>query len=167
MPSSTVKNQALFPDLYYPHTFRSDFMKAERIILSLIALFVGLLVAGGAFYIYQMTQQIPQDKSDTITIKSHPTPTPNSNNYLVIDSPKEEDLTDRKTITISGKTIPGSTVIISTESDDQVVKPTATGTFNATQTIDDGVNIISITAIFPDGTEKTIKRSITYTTEDF
>lgn len=142
-------------------------MKAERIILSLIALFVGLLVAGGAFYIYQMTQQISQDKSDTITIKSHPTPTPNSNNYLVIDSPKEEDLTDRKTITVSGKTIPESTIIISTESDDQVVKPTSTGTFNATQTIDDGVNIISITSIFPDGTEKTIKRSITYTTEDF
>src|SRR4051812_8102399 len=45
-------------------------MKAERIILSLIALFVGLLVAGGAFYIYQMTKQIPADKTDTITIKA-------------------------------------------------------------------------------------------------
>ena len=142
-------------------------MKTERIILSLIALFVGLLVAGGAFYIYQMTQQIPQDKSDTITIKSHATPTPNSNNYLVIDAPKDEDLTDRKTITISGKTLPGSTVVISTESDDQVVKPTATGTFNSTQTIDDGVNILSITSVFPDGTEKTVNRSITYTTENF
>ena len=33
-------------------------MKAERIILSLIAIFVGLLVAGSAFYLYQMTKQI-------------------------------------------------------------------------------------------------------------
>lgn len=142
-------------------------MKTERIILSLIALFVGLLVAGGAFYIYQMTKQIPQDRSDTITIKSHPTPTPNSNDYLAIDSPKDEDVLDRKTITVSGKTLPGSTVIVSTESDDQVVQPTPTGTFSVTATIDDGVNLLSITSIFPDGTEKNIKRSVSYSAEDF
>ncbi len=142
-------------------------MKAERIILSLIALFVGLLVAGGAFYIYQMTKQIPQDKSDTITIKSHPTPTPNSHDYLTVDSPKNEDVLDRKTITISGKTLPGSTVIISTESDDQVVKPTATGTYSVTATIDNGVNLISVTSIFPDGTEKKVLRNVSYTSEDF
>lgn len=142
-------------------------MKAERLILSLIALFIGLLVAGGAFYIYQMTKQIPQNKSDTITIKSHPTPTPSSNGYLTVDSPKDASLADRKTINISGKTLPGSTIVISTESDDQVVKPTSTGSFNLTETIDDGVNIISITSIFPDGTEKTIKKLVTYTTEDF
>lgn len=142
-------------------------MKTERIILSLIALFVGLLVAGGAFYIYQMTKQIPQDKSDTITIKSHPTPTPNSNDYITVDTPKDEQIVDRKTITISGKTLPNSTLIISTEGDDHVVKPTATGTYNVTATIDDGVNLLSITSVFPDGTEKTVRRTVSYSSEDF
>lgn len=142
-------------------------MKTERIILSLIAIFVGLLVAGGAFYIYQMTKQIPQDKSDSITIKSHATPTPASSGYLVIDTPKDESLTDRKTITISGKTIIGSTIIVSTEAGDQVVKPTSTGTFSVTQTIDTGTNIIGVKAIFPDGNEKTVQRTISYITEDF
>ena len=142
-------------------------MKAERIILSLIALFVGLLVAGGAFYIYQMTKQIPQDKSDTITIKSRPSPTPNSANYLVVDSPKDESLVDRKTITVSGKTLPGSTIIVSTETSDEVVKPTTTGSFSVTQTIDSGANLLSITAVFPDGTEKSIQRTVSYESEDF
>ena len=142
-------------------------MKSERIILSLIAIFVGLLVAGGAFYIYQMTKQIPQDKTDTITIKAHATPTPSTNQYLTIDSPKDESLTDRKTITVSGKTIIGSTVIVSTETGDQIVKTTTTGTFNVTQTIDTGTNLISIKAIFPDGNEKTIQRTVNYTTEEF
>lgn len=142
-------------------------MKTERIILSLIALFVGLLVAGGAFYIYQMTKQIPQDKADTITIKSHPTPTPNSNNYVTVDTPKDEAVVDRKTITVSGKTLPNSTLIVSTEGEDQVVKPTATGTYSVTVTIDDGVNLLSITSIFPDGNEKTIKRTVSYSSEDF
>lgn len=142
-------------------------MKAERIILSLIAIFVGLLVAGGAFYIYQMTKQIPEDKADTITIKSHPTPTPRSTNFLSIDSPKDESLATSKTVTISGKTVPNSTIIVSTESSDEVVKPASTGSFSLTQTIDNDVNVISITAIFPDGTEQTVTRTVSYTTEEF
>lgn len=142
-------------------------MKTEKIILSFIAIFVGLLVAGGIFYIYQMTKQIPQDKADTITIKSHPIPTPNSNNYLTIESPKDEEILDRKTITISGKTLSNTTIIVSTEGSDQVVKPTAMGSYSVTTTIDNGVNLLSVTAIFPDGTEKTVKRTVTYTNEDF
>jgi len=142
-------------------------MKSERIILSLIAIFVGLLVAGGAFYIYQITKQIPQDKTGSITIKSQATPTPTTNGYLTVDTPKDESLTDRKTITISGKTMIGSTIIISTEAGDQVVKPSATGTFSVTETVDTGTNIISIKAVFPDGNEQTIERTVSYTTEDF
>jgi len=142
-------------------------MKSERIILSLIAIFIGLLVAGGGFYIYQMTKQIPRDKTDSITIKAHATPTPTSSDYLVIDTPKDESLIDRKTITISGKTIIGSTIIVSTETGDQVVKPTTMGTFSITQTIDSGTNIIAIKAIFPSGNEKTVQRSVSYTTEEF
>lgn len=142
-------------------------MKSERIILSLIAIFIGLLVAGGAFYIYQMTKQIPQDKTNSITIKAHATPTPSSNGYLIIDTPKDESLTDRKTITISGKTVIGSTIVVSTENGDQVVKPTTTGSFSVTQTIDIGTNIIAIKAIFPDGNEKSVERKVSYTTEDF
>lgn len=142
-------------------------MKSERIILSLIGIFIGLLVAGGAFYIYQMTKQIPQDKTDLITIQAHATPTPSSNGFLSIDTPKNESLTDRKTITISGKTVVGSTIIVSTENTDQVVKPTTTGAFSVTQTIDTGTNIIMIKAIFPDGNEQTVEREVSYSTEDF
>ncbi len=114
-----------------------------------------------------MTKQIPQDKTDSITIKSHATPTPASAGYLVVDTPKNESLTDRRTITISGKTVRGSTIIVLTESGDQVVKPTTTGSFSVTQTIDTGTNIIAIKAIFPDGNEKTVERTVSYTTEEF
>ncbi|MBI5044525.1 MAG: hypothetical protein HZC02_01235 [Candidatus Levybacteria bacterium] len=142
-------------------------MKAERIILSLIAIFVGLLVAGGAFYIYQMTKQIPDDQADTITIKSHPTPTPRSANFLSIESPKNESIVENKTITITGKTVPKSTIIVSTVSSDQVVKPSAAGNFSLTQVIDTGVNLVTVTAIFPDGNQQTQQRIVSYVTEDF
>jgi hypothetical protein len=41
------------------------------------------------------------------------------------------------------------------------------GTFSITQTIDSGTNIIAIKAIFPSGNEKTVQRSVSYTTEEF
>lgn len=142
-------------------------MKAERIILSLIAIFIGLLVAGGAFYIYQMTKQIPDDQADTITIKSHPTPTPRSSNYLSIDSPKNEEIFSNKTISIAGKTVPNSTIIVSTASSDQVVKPSSTGNFTLTQIIEEDANVITITAIFPDGNQQSQQRIVSYISDDF
>lgn len=142
-------------------------MKAERIILSLIAIFIGLLVAGGAFYIYQMTKQIPDDQADTITIKSHPTPTPRSSNYLSIDTPKNEEIVSNKTISIAGKVVPNSTIIVSTAGSDQVVKPSSTGNFTLTQIIDEDANVITITAIFPDGNQESQQRIVSYISDDF
>lgn len=142
-------------------------MKAERVILSIIAILVGLLVAGGAFYLYQLTRQLPQDKTKAITLKTKPTPTPNANNYLVVDSPQEGEVFATKTITISGKTFPNATLVITTDTNDQVVKPTSTGDFSVTSTIGDDSTIIHIVAIFPNGEQKTLTRTVSYTTEDF
>lgn len=142
-------------------------MKAERVILSIIAILIGLLVAGGAFYLYQLTRQLPADKSKAITLKTKPTPTPDANNYLVLDTPQDGEVFATKTITISGKTLPNSTLIVTTDTNDQVVKPTATGNFSVTTTIGDDSTIIHLVSIFPNGEQKTLTRTVSYTTEDF
>lgn len=141
-------------------------MKTEKVILSFIAILFGLLVAGGGFYLYQVTKSIPTPKGPSIT-KSSPTPTPDKNNFLVVNEPKEETVTDKKTITINGQTSPSAVITISTEIGDQVVTPSKTGTFSVTQTIDDGVNIVLVTAIFSNGEEQRISRTVTYETEEF
>lgn len=142
-------------------------MKTERVILSFIALLIGLSVAGGAFYLYQSTKVVPTTKNKTVTVKP-PTPTPDTSSYiLTIDSPKDEEVVNKKTITIAGKTARDATVIITTENDEQVILPAQNGNFSTTQTISDGGNIIQITAVFPDGNEKTIKRTVSITSENF
>src|SRR5258708_456013 len=99
-------------------------MKAEKFILSIIGIFFGLLVAGGAFYFYQKVTIQPSNKKIIgMTIKKTPTPLPTPSFFLNIDNPKDESVSNKKTITISGKTIPTATVIISTASNDQVVSP--------------------------------------------
>ncbi len=141
-------------------------MKTERIIISFIAVVVGIIAAGIVFYIYQSTKTVPPHKTKTIAPIS-PTPTSTAENILTIDLPNDEDVVDKKTITVSGKTLSNATLLISTQSSDNVVSPSATGTFSATVTIDDGINQITITAIAPDGQEQKITRTVTYSTESF
>jgi len=144
-------------------------MRIEKIILSLVAIIVGLAAAGVAFYLYQMTKTLPPSKTQTITIKNQisPSPTPNAKNFLTVEDPKDEFVTDKKIITISGKTKPGATIIITTENNDQIVNAAINGDFTLTTTIGNGTNIIQITAIFTNGEEKKVTRTVTYSTESF
>lgn len=143
-------------------------MKIEKVILSIVAIFVGLVAAGIAFYLYQMTKTVPT-KDQTLSIKSQITtlPTPNNQNFLTIENPKDESVIDTRKITASGKTTPGSAIIVSTDSSDQVVTPAADGNFTLTVSIGSGTNLIQITSVFPNGEEKKITRTITYSPESF
>lgn len=144
-------------------------MKAEKIILSFVAVVVGLIAAGVAFYLYQMTKTVPPSKNQTISVQNQitPSPTPNAQNLLTVENPKDESVSTTKTITISGKTEPGATIIVNTETNDQVVNPAANGNFTLTIPISSGTNVIQVTAIFTNGEEKKITRSVTYSTESF
>lgn len=144
-------------------------MKTERLILSFIAILVGLLVAGIGFYVYQIVNKKPSENTNRITLQTSPTPaTQTVDKYpLTVDSPQDELVTDKKTVSISGKTGGNVIIIISNGIEDQVLKATSSGNFTATQTLASDVNAIRITALFQDGTEKQVSRTITYSTESF
>lgn len=142
-------------------------MKKEQVVLSFIAVLIGILVAGVAFYLYQSTRTISQSQIQKAKNLITPTPTKAPAVLLTINAPTDEDVVDKKTIIISGKTNPDAIVVITTSIGDQVITPTTTGSFSATTTIDDGANSIEITAIAPDGQETKATRTITYSTETF
>jgi hypothetical protein len=144
------------------------YMSKEKIVFSIIAILLGLLVAGGAFYIYQVTRTINEPNAIKNTIvEKRPTPVPQNSNFLVIQEPKDEQVFTKRILNITGKTAPDATIIVSTQSLDQVVEPSKNGDFSLTLTLDDGVNILKTTAIFNNGEEKSITRTVTSTTEDF
>ena len=144
-------------------------MKAEKVVLSFVAVLVGLVAAGIAFYLYQATITLPGSKTKTMTFVPSPTLAPLSDkeHLLIIDNPKDEAVFGKKLITVSGKTVKGATIIVSTENSDDVVKPAGNGSFTLTQSIPDGTSILQISAIFPDGTEKKVMRTVTFSTESF
>ena len=142
-------------------------MNKEKLVLSVIAIILGLFVAGGAFYIYQMTRVIEEPiRSKTIPTQS-PTSIPDSATLLILNEPKDEEVFNKRIINVKGKTVKGATVLVSTANIDQAITPSANGDFNLTMTIEDGVNILKVTAFFYDGTEKTLTRTVSSTTEDF
>ncbi|MDO8686730.1 MAG: hypothetical protein Q7K11_00780 [Candidatus Berkelbacteria bacterium] len=141
-------------------------MKTEKVIFSFIAILGGILITGVAFFLYQSTKVVPSSKTKTVSI-AQPSPTPKSSIYLTIESPKNEDVVDTKTITVSGKTIPEATIVISSGDFDQVISPARNGDFTATLTIGDGQNKIDITAIAPNGEDIKTTRIITFSTESF
>lgn len=143
-------------------------MKAEKVILSFVAVFVGLVAAGVAFYLYQSTKVVPNDqvKPANTTVNKQQTTQPTSDVFSV-DAPQDEQVFDKKLITIKGTAVKGATITISTTDGDQVVQPADNGDFTTTQTIPDDTSVIEFTAIFPDGTQKKIDRTVTFSTASF
>ncbi|MCL5432935.1 MAG: hypothetical protein M1524_02355 [Patescibacteria group bacterium] len=141
-------------------------MKTEKIVLSFIAVAVGIIAAGIGFYLYQSTKTVKVTKTVSVT-PTQSAPTEKPTNYLTVDSPKDEEVVDKKTITVSGKTMPNAVVIVSTLISDIVVQPTQNGNFTTTATIQEDQNPIEITSIMPNGEETTIKRTVTYSIENF
>ena len=144
-------------------------MKAEKVILSFVAVLIGLVAAGAAFYLYQMTQTVPSSQNKPITVATNitPIPTPDNGNFLNLDQPADESVSDKQQITVSGTTSKNSTIIISTEDDDDVVTPAGNGSFTTTETIPQGTSLLEVTSVFPDGTEQKIVRTVTFSTEQF
>jgi len=144
-------------------------MKAEKIILSFVAVFVGLIAAGVAFYLYQSTKIIPssQPKPSAAQVTRTPIQQSADTDIFTIDTPQDEQVFDKKLITIKGTAEKGATITISTTDSDQVVQPADNGNFTLTQTIPDDTSVIELTAIFPDGTQKKIDRTVTFSTENF
>ena len=142
-------------------------MKTEKVVLSFIAVLIGLFASGIAFYLYQSTKTIPQSEIKTISLVS-PTPkNEKSNVFLTLNKPKDEEVVSEKTITISGKTTPTATVVIVSEYTEQVITPAKNGDFSTTITLQDKQNYIEIAAIDPSGDEVTVSRTVTYSTESF
>lgn len=141
-------------------------MKKEKVVLSFIGIAIGLLFAGVAFYFYQSTKVINTNKDVKKAVIS-PAKAPKESLYLVISEPTDEQVVNKKVVTLAGQTIPGATVLIITKAGAEVVKPTTMGAFSTTLTLEDGENLIRLVAYGQNGETTMVSRVITFSTEDF
>lgn len=124
------------------------------------------MAAGIIFYIYESSKNIPSTKIKKIAVIL-PTPTPKPTIYLNISSPKNELVTDKRILTVSGKTLPNANIIALSPIDESAGTVSSDGNFSLTLNLDDDQNIIRVTAIAPNGETTSEARIVTYSTENF
>jgi len=143
----------------------------ERIIIVFVAVIIGLVLTTVGYLIYQSFQTPSTPSTDTTTTKSEQqtqlSPTPDKSFFITITEPQPESITDKRTVTISGTTNPGNTVIISSNQDDVVAEPKADGTFSTSITINAGPNVIVARAMNDKGESVEETRVVTFVSEDF
>lgn len=141
-------------------------MKKEKIILSFSATVIGILVSVGLFFFYQSTKKVKPSEIRKIII-TNPNPTPESSIFLTVNRPVDEEVVDKRIITISGKTISNAKIIILTQTNEEAGVAARDGSFSTEITLDQNENIIEISAIAPNGEIAKVRRVVTYTTESF
>lgn len=141
-------------------------MKKEKIILSFTALLIGVIVAVASFYFYQTTRKVKSSDIKTIQIND-PSPTPSSGLFLTIDTPKDEEVVNERTIKISGKTVPDAKIVILTQTSEEAAIPAKDGSFTTDINLVQDENIIEISAIGPNGEIVKVTRVVLYSTESF
>jgi len=141
-------------------------MKKEQLILSFVAVLFGLLVAGIAFYFLQTAKTIPDANTKTASITS-PTPTISPSITLTLDQPRDEEVVSNKVLVVSGKTQSNAVVTVIADSASDVITPSTDGSFSTTVNLDNGQNVLEVISIAPNGESITIKKTVTYSQEDF
>lgn len=141
-------------------------MKTEKLVLSFIATLFGLLVAGLAFYFFQATKTVTPNNTKTVSF-TKPTPTSIPSVFLTVDRPKDEEVVSSKILVVSGRATSNAVVIVITETSEDVVPPAENGNFSTTVNLDEGQNVLEIISIAPNGESTRIKKTVTYSQEEF
>lgn len=84
---------------------------------------------------------------------------------LELTSPADSELSVNREILVTGKTLPNTTVVIFTENDETSVVSDASGAFEGTIALTDGINSLIVTAYGEDGEEKSLTLDIVYDSE--
>lgn len=132
------------------------------------AIIIGLILGGIILFGFQVANQSAKEAASPATPSgqvSSATPTPTIvENSLTLTEPENHAVVDTSPIKISGKTLPNSTIAIESEADDALLMADSTGNFSGDFKLGGGENLISITALLPDGKTETLAISVIYST---
>lgn len=139
-------------------------VKKEVSLAIFIGLIIALLVTGGVLRAQKALRTVELVSLKDRVIKPSPTPV-TTRLFLELTTP-DNLVTDKATITLNGKTLPGTYIAILGEKGEYLIVPNELGSFSQEVTLVKGANSIKITVYENDGNkiEKTI--STVYTTAE-
>lgn len=141
-------------------------MKKKKFFIFLLLLIIVIVFALIGFFIYQQTKSISPKEIKEITLEK-PNPSPTAGIFISVDRPNDEEVVDERTISVSGKTNPNAKIVILTPTNEEAGVATSDGSFSTDIILDEGENVIEISAIDQNGEIAKVTRTVIYSTEDF
>ncbi len=142
-------------------SFGNRKLSHKSFILShIVILIIGLIFLGGLYYILNIQYQSPK----SLFLNGPVTTTPKSLR-LDLDQPDQDTLSYSQSIIVSGKTSPGNTVLIYTETFDTVIKAKPDGSFSTMLSLNEGVNRLTATVFDETGDFRSAERAVYYSKE--
>ena len=136
-------------------------ISTSHFILShLLILFTGLTFLAGLFYILNIQYQKPKGLFQNGLVTSA-----RKSLVLNLEQPDQDSLSYSSSIVVSGKTKPGKEVLISTETNDLVIKARQDGSFSTILNLNEGVNTITTVVFDTTGDSRLAKRVVYYSKE--
>lgn len=140
-------------------------MRKEVILAIVGGVALGLLVIGGLWWTNKTTtEENPIVPSPTPLITQAPTLTPALSLPLEIINPENESIIEEEEITLEGKTIPGSVVVVIYPEGENIVEADEEGNFETEITLVGGANEIKITAYDEEGNQAEKNLTLIYST---
>ncbi len=137
-------------------------MDKEKIITIAIGLAVGIIAATGYFAATKILPQLGKKNPVEIVVPTKPSPTVQNNTIkLNLDLPVDNSSTKINAATVSGTTNPGATMIMFGNADQKIATAGADGKFSDSIKLEEGLNVISVTAIVASQTPNVITRNVT------
>ncbi len=159
------------------HIVNLQTMGKEVVLAIAIGFAVGIVITFGIWTANKSLKNLPTANNPTPTLTAtspNPTsstsisPTPASstttNSSLTIETPEDELLTDKSTVTVSGKTVPGAQVVVLAEKNEYIVTADQAGKYTADVSLDGGYNTITVTSYDKTGTSSSQSITITLST---
>lgn len=138
-----------------------DKLSSSHFILSMTSiLIIGLAFLAGLYYILNIQYQKPQN-----LFSNGPVTTPPRTLRLDLDQPVDDSLIFQSSIIVAGQTAPGINVLITTDTNDLVIKSAGNGSFSTVLNLDEGVNKIMVAIFDSIGDSKSVTRTVYYSKE--
>ena len=130
------------------------------ILSQILILILGLVFLGALYYILNMQYQKPKNP-----FLNGPVTTLPKSLRLDLDQPDDDSLTFQSSIIISGSTTPQADILISTDTQDLVIKSKSNGSFSTVLNLDEGINRITAVVFDTTGDFRSTERLVYYSKE--
>ncbi|KKS98094.1 MAG: hypothetical protein UV73_C0003G0036 [Candidatus Gottesmanbacteria bacterium GW2011_GWA2_43_14] len=126
-----------------------------------LGLFILVLLIVASVFIIVPSLKKNEELSTTVTGREIP-----SNMFLTLEYPEADSIAVDQETLVKGRTLPGSTVLIFTDADEETVQSDSQGNFETTIVLSDTSDVLSVTAVSPQGEEKTLDLEINVNAEE-